>query len=81
MDVVKGAKGLTVRTPEMECDQKAMGLPSVTYAVFLIHTTYALSSKGSQKYLKYSSETPTLYQNDLAMRNTGNNTGGKPIAV
>jgi hypothetical protein len=30
---------------------------------------------------RYSSETPTFYQNDLAMRNTAGLTGGKPIAV
>jgi hypothetical protein len=29
----------------------------------------------------YSSETPTFYQNYLAMRNTANMAGGKPIAV
>jgi hypothetical protein len=32
-------------------------------------------------YLKYSSETPTFSQNLLAMRNTADATGGKPIAV
>jgi hypothetical protein len=31
--------------------------------------------------LSYSSETPTCYQNDLAMRNTQDVTGGKPISV
>jgi hypothetical protein len=46
-----------------------------------IHTTHALSLKGQQGRLKYSSETPTFYQNYLAMRNTADVTGGKPIAV
>jgi hypothetical protein len=30
--------------------------------------------------LRYSSETPTFYQNGVAMRNTADVTGGKPIA-
>jgi hypothetical protein len=34
-----------------------------------IHTTHALSSKGKQRRLRYSSETPTFYQNYSAMRN------------
>jgi hypothetical protein len=46
-----------------------------------IHTTHAPSPKGQQRYLKYSSETPTLYQNQSAMKNTADVTGGKPIAV
>jgi hypothetical protein len=46
-----------------------------------IHTTNALSPKGQQRRLIYSFETPTFYQNDLAMRNTADVTGGKPIAV
>jgi hypothetical protein len=46
-----------------------------------IHTTHALSPKGQQRYLKYSSETPTFYQHWIAMRNTADVTGGKPIAV
>jgi hypothetical protein len=36
MDVVKGAKGLIALTPEIDCDQTAMGLPPATSAVFLI---------------------------------------------
>jgi hypothetical protein len=32
-------------------------------------------------HLRYFSETPTLYQNYLAMSNTSDGTGGKPIAV
>jgi hypothetical protein len=42
-------------------------------AEIYIHTTHALSPKGYQRHLRYSSETPTFYQN-LA-------TIGKPIAV
>jgi hypothetical protein len=34
-----------------------------------------------QKHLRYSPETPTFYQNDLAMRNTTDVIDGKPIAV
>jgi hypothetical protein len=45
-----------------------------------IHTT-TLSPKGWQRHLRYSSETPTFYQNYLAMRNTADVTCGKPIAV
>jgi hypothetical protein len=29
-----------------------------------IHTIYALSPKEQQRHLRYSSETPTFYQND-----------------
>jgi hypothetical protein len=36
MDVVKGDKGLIAFTPEIDCDQTAMGLPPVTAGVFLI---------------------------------------------
>jgi hypothetical protein len=32
-------------------------------------------------HLRYSSETPTFYQNYLAMSNTADVRGGKPIAV
>jgi hypothetical protein len=46
-----------------------------------IHTTHALSLKGQQRHLRYPSETPTFYQNYLAIRNTADVTGGKPIAV
>jgi hypothetical protein len=45
-----------------------------------IHTTYTFIPRGWQKYLKYS-ETPTFEQNYLAMRNTTDVTGGKPVAV
>jgi hypothetical protein len=45
-----------------------------------IRTTHALSPKGYQRYLRYSSETPTFYLNYLAMGNVADVTG-KPIAV
>jgi hypothetical protein len=35
MEVVKGDLGLIAHTPEIDCDQIAMGLPPVTY----IHNT------------------------------------------
>jgi hypothetical protein len=44
-------------------------------------TTHALTPKGQQRHHKHSPETPTLYQNDLIIRNTAGGTGGKPIAV
>jgi hypothetical protein len=37
--------------------------------------------RGSRDNLSYSSETPTFYQNELAIRNTADVTGGKPIAI
>jgi hypothetical protein len=36
MNVVKATKELIALTPEMHCDQTAMGLPPVMSAVFLI---------------------------------------------
>jgi hypothetical protein len=36
MDVVKATKGLIAFTPEIGCDQTAMGLPPVTSAVLLM---------------------------------------------
>jgi hypothetical protein len=42
-----------------------------------IHPTHALSPKGQQRYLRYSSETPTFYHN----KNTADVTDGKSIAV
>jgi hypothetical protein len=44
-------------------------------------TTHVLSPKGWQRYLRYSFETPTFYQNYLAMMNTADLIGGKAIAV
>jgi hypothetical protein len=37
--------------------------------------------RGQQRHLRHSSETPTLHQNYLAMRNTADVTSGKPAAV
>jgi hypothetical protein len=58
---------------------------SAYFNVYIVHTyiqtTHALSSKGYQRYIRYSSETPTLHQNYLAMINTVDVTGSKPIAV
>jgi hypothetical protein len=53
----------------------------LSYVDDYIHTTHALSLKGQQRHLRFYSETPTFYQNYLAMRNTADVTGGKPIAV
>jgi hypothetical protein len=33
---LKATKGILALTPEIDCDQTAMGLPPVTTAVFLI---------------------------------------------
>jgi hypothetical protein len=46
-----------------------------------IDATYVLPPKGLQRPLGYLSETPTSYQNGLAMRNTADETDGKAIAV
>jgi hypothetical protein len=53
----------------------------VSVSGMYVYTTYALSSKGQQRHLRYSSETPTFYQNYLATSNTADVTGGKPIAI
>jgi hypothetical protein len=45
-----------------------------------IHTTHAWSPKMKQRTLRYFSNTPTFYQNGLAMRNTADVTVGKLIA-
>jgi hypothetical protein len=44
-----------------------------------IHTTNSLLL--CYKVKNKSFEMPTFYQNDLAMRNSADVTGGKPIAV
>jgi hypothetical protein len=36
MEVVKATKGLIALTPEINYDKTAMGLPPVTFVVFLI---------------------------------------------
>jgi hypothetical protein len=38
-------------------------------------------SKRNQKYLGYSSEMPTFYQNNSTIRNTADMTGGKTITI
>jgi hypothetical protein len=40
MDVVKDDKELLALTPERNCDQTAMGLPPVTFAVFSVSEEY-----------------------------------------
>jgi hypothetical protein len=37
--------------------------------------------KWQQRHLRYTSEPPTFYQSNLAMRNTVDMTGGTPIAI
>jgi hypothetical protein len=39
-----------------------------------------LGSLKLQRHLRYSSETPTFYQNNLAMSNTADVTCGKPMS-
>jgi hypothetical protein len=46
-----------------------------------IHTIHALYPMGPQRHRRYSFDTPTFYQNDLAMRYAIEVTDGKPIAV
>jgi hypothetical protein len=48
------------------------------YVQTYIHTYH---SRFIPEGVAYSSETPTFYQNLLAMRNTADVTGGKAIAV
>jgi hypothetical protein len=49
-------------------------LQTLTLKHTYIHIAHALS-------LRHSSETPTFYENYLAMSNTPDVTGGKPIVV
>jgi hypothetical protein len=49
------------------------------FVVSFLHATHALSPKGQQKHLR-STKAQTFYQNDLAMKNTSDIIGGKPIA-
>jgi hypothetical protein len=46
-----------------------------------IHTTHALSPKGSRDTSDIPPRHPPFYQNDSAMRNIADMTGGQPIAV
>jgi hypothetical protein len=43
--------------------QRSTETAGEVYKKSYIHTTHALSPKGQQKYLRYSSEIPTFYQN------------------
>jgi hypothetical protein len=56
MGVLKGDKGLTALTPEIDCNQTAMGLPPVTSAVFLQYSSASLWRK--KKCLEEISEMP-----------------------
>jgi hypothetical protein len=50
--------------------------------IFSIHTYHShVISKRVSKHLRYSYEIPTFYQNDLAVKNTADWIGGKPVAV
>jgi hypothetical protein len=51
------------------------------YTIYTYIPLTLLSLKGEQRHLRYSYETPTLYQNYLAMSNTVDVTGGKPSSV
>jgi hypothetical protein len=46
-------KGLIALTPEIDCDQTAIGLPPVTSAVFLIAQVLWYNVGVSEEYLKY----------------------------
>jgi hypothetical protein len=65
----------------IECQCRRVCLSLGIFIHTYIQTTHALSPKGYQRHLRYYSETPTFYQNYLAMSNTADVTGGKPIDV
>jgi hypothetical protein len=46
-----------------------------------IHNPLDLSPKGKQKHHRYSSAIPKFYKNNLAMKNTTEETGDRPIIV
>jgi hypothetical protein len=52
----KATKGLIAFTPEIDCDQTSMGLPSVTSAVFLIANIILVK----REYIGGISEIPLL---------------------
>jgi hypothetical protein len=58
------------------CPLKILG--AVIFVTLIYNSR--LTPKGKQRHLRYSSKTPTFYQNDLTIRNTAYMTGGKPIA-
>jgi hypothetical protein len=47
----------------------------------ILYIPHMLYSRRGSSHLRYSFETPTFYQNYLAMRNTAGVTSSKPIAV
>jgi hypothetical protein len=61
MEVVKAIKGLIAFTPEIDCDQMAIGLPPVISAVFL--KAKILVIRG---YLVDNFEMPLLHFRDKA---------------
>jgi hypothetical protein len=68
-DYWDGGRALSDFTITKHIPTYATGILSYMHTYILVHATHALSPKGSQRHLKYSSETPTFYQNYLFMRN------------
>jgi hypothetical protein len=64
-----------LRTLLSFCDRT----PSKNSKIHTYHSRFI--PKGYKRHLRYFSETPTLYQNYLVMRNTADVRGSKPIAV
>jgi hypothetical protein len=56
-----------------------LGIVSLTQLLHTYHSRFI--PEGVAEVSRYSSETHTFYQNLIAMRNTADVTGGKPIAV
>jgi hypothetical protein len=54
----QATKGVTAFTPEIDCDQAAMGLPPVTSAVFLIAKQF-LQNEGVWEKYPDASATPS----------------------
>jgi hypothetical protein len=52
----------------------------IIFICYLTQVTSISLTKGKERRLKYSSKTPTFYQNDLAMRNTADVANGKPTS-
>jgi hypothetical protein len=58
--VEKAAKGLTALTPEMDCDwQTAMGLPTVTFAVFFVVSDFGKMWAPWRRNIWYVSASPS----------------------
>jgi hypothetical protein len=49
------------------------------FFLFMYHSRFI--PEGAAEASRHSSDTPTFYQIDLAMRNTADVIGGKPIAI